>query len=75
MQEFDIVIRNGMIVDGARNPRWKGDIGIRDGMITRMGKIANPRAKRVIDADGLRWCSVTAASASRRWRRNCATAR
>ena len=53
MQEFDIVIRNGMIVDGARNPRWKGDIGIRDGVITRMGKIANPRAKRVIDADGL----------------------
>ena len=53
MQEFDIVIRNGMIVDGARNPRWKGDIGIRDGVITRMGKIANPRARRVIDADGL----------------------
>ena len=53
MQEFDIVIRNGMIVDGARNPRWKGDIGIRDGVITRMGKIANPRASRVIDADGL----------------------
>jgi len=53
MQEFDIVISNGMIVDGARNPRWRGDIGIRDGVIVRMGKIANARARRVIDATGL----------------------
>ena len=53
MQEFDIVISNGMIVDGARNPRWRGDVGIKDGVITRMGKIANARARRVIDATGL----------------------
>ena len=35
----DIVIRNGMIVDGARNPRYKGDVGIKDGKIARMGRI------------------------------------
>ena len=37
--KYDVVIRNGMIVDGARNPRYKGDIGVRDGVITRMGRI------------------------------------
>jgi N-acyl-D-aspartate/D-glutamate deacylase len=53
MAEFDIVIKNGMIVDGARNPRYKGDVGIKDGVITRMGKIDPKRAARVIDAEGL----------------------
>lgn len=33
--QFDTVIKNGLIVDGARNPRWRGDIGIKDGVITR----------------------------------------
>jgi N-acyl-D-aspartate/D-glutamate deacylase len=51
--EFDVVIKNGMIVDGARNPRYRNDIGIKDGMIVRIGKIENPRAKKVIDATGL----------------------
>ena len=31
MAEFDVVIRDGMIVDGTRMPRFHGDIGIKDG--------------------------------------------
>ncbi len=53
MAEFDVVIKDGMIVDGARNPRYRGDIGISDGVITRIGKIDPARASRVIDAKGL----------------------
>jgi len=51
--EYDVVIKNGMIVDGARNPRYRSDIGIKDGIIVRIGKIENPRAKKVVDASGL----------------------
>ena len=51
--QFDTVIKNGLIVDGARNPRWRGDIGIKDGVITRMGKIGHTGTARVIDATGL----------------------
>lgn len=53
MHEFDTLIKDGMIVDGARNPRYRGDIGIKDGVIARIGKIAPERAARVIDANGL----------------------
>ncbi|HQR02827.1 MAG: amidohydrolase family protein [Proteobacteria bacterium] len=51
--EYDVVIRNGMIVDGARNPRHIGDICIKDGRIARIGVAKNIRAKREIDATGL----------------------
>src|SRR5262245_18079066 len=51
--EFDTIIRNGMIIDGARNPRFVGDIGIKDGIITKVGKITKSKAKREIDATGL----------------------
>ncbi len=53
MATYDIVIRNGMIVDGARNPRYKGDVGIKEGAITRMGRIKEGLADREIDAEGL----------------------
>jgi N-acyl-D-amino-acid deacylase len=53
MSEFDTIIKDGMIVDGARNPRYRGDIGIKDGIITRIGKIAAERGARVVDASGL----------------------
>jgi N-acyl-D-aspartate/D-glutamate deacylase len=53
MAIYDIVIRNGMIVDGARNPRYKGDVGVKDGIVTRMGRIKPGQADREIDAEGL----------------------
>src|SRR4051812_26100311 len=53
MHDFDTIIKDGMIIDGARNPRFRSDIGIKDGVITRIGKIATNRGKRVIDATGL----------------------
>ena len=53
MAIYDTVIKNGMIVDGARNPRFRGDIGIKDGVITKIGPIHNPDAGQIIDASGL----------------------
>jgi N-acyl-D-amino-acid deacylase len=48
--EFDVVIRDGMIVDGARMPRFRGDVGIKDGVITRIGRVARSGARREVDA-------------------------
>lgn len=54
MAYYDTVIRGGMIIDGQRNPRFIGDIGINDGAITRIGRIpAGTPAGREIDATGL----------------------
>lgn len=49
---FDLVIRNGRIVDGTGNPAYFADVGIQNGRIARVGKIAAP-APREIDATGL----------------------
>jgi N-acyl-D-aspartate/D-glutamate deacylase len=53
MARFDRVIRNGMIVDGSRAPRYRGDIGIRDGVIVDIGRIDPSEAAEVVDAQGL----------------------
>lgn len=53
MKRFDRIIRNGMIVDGTRAPRYRGDIGIRNGIIAEIGRIDPDDAAEVIDADGL----------------------
>ena len=39
MARFDRVIRGGMIVDGSRLPRFRGDIGIKDGKIAELSLI------------------------------------
>ncbi len=53
MPQFEIVIKDGMIVDGARMPRFRGDIGVRNGVIARIGRIDAADARREIDARGL----------------------
>ncbi len=51
--DFDILIRNGRVVDGTGNPSFIGDVGIRDGKIAAIGRLANRTAARTIDANGL----------------------
>jgi N-acyl-D-amino-acid deacylase len=55
MTHFDTLIQNGTIVDGTRAPRFKGDIGIRDGKVVAMSRTGLPTdtATQVIDATGL----------------------
>lgn len=50
---YDVLIRNGRIVDGTGNPWYSGDVAIKDGKIAAIGRLSNPTAKRVIDATGL----------------------
>ena len=51
MAEYDLLIKNGTIVDGTRIPAYKGDIGIRGGRIVAMGNLTES-ASRVLDATG-----------------------
>ena len=53
MTTFDLVITNGIVVDGAGNPRRRADVAIVDGRIARIGRVDPADAARVIDADGL----------------------
>ncbi len=53
MPEFDLAIKDGMIVDGTRAPRFRGDIGIKNVRIAKIGRIQSHQAKKTIDASGL----------------------
>ncbi len=48
---YDLLIRNGRIVDGSGMPAFRGDVWIKDGKIAGIGKLSGP-ATRTIDAEG-----------------------
>ena len=48
---YDLLIKNGRIVDGSGMPMFKGDVGLKDGKIVEIGKLSGP-AQRTIDAEG-----------------------
>jgi len=51
--KFDRIIKDGMIVDGTGQRRYRGDIGIKNGVIAEIGRLHRQDAKEVIDATGL----------------------
>jgi N-acyl-D-aspartate/D-glutamate deacylase len=53
MSDYDVIIKGGTIIDGRRNPRYLADVGIKDGIIARIGGLNKATADRVIDATGL----------------------
>ena len=53
MAVYDRLIRGGTIFDGTRVPRYRADIGIKDGVIAEIGRIPPGDACEVLDAGGL----------------------
>src|SRR5580698_2398939 len=52
-QNYDVLIRNGHIVDGTGSPWYAADIAIRDGHIAAIGHLDSATAKQNIDAAGM----------------------
>jgi len=50
--QYDLVIRNGRIMDGTGNPWFQGDVAVSGDRIAQVGRIEGS-AKREIDAKGL----------------------
>lgn len=50
---YDLIIRNGKVVDGTGNPWFHGDVAIRGDKIVAIGRSLTGEAKREIDAKGL----------------------
>jgi N-acyl-D-amino-acid deacylase len=50
---FELVIKNGRVMDGTGNPWFYGDVAIKDGKIQKIGFIDSSSANSVIDAKGL----------------------
>jgi len=48
---YDLIIKNGTVIDGSGTSRYRADVGIQDGRIATIGRIAGT-APRMIDAEG-----------------------
>jgi N-acyl-D-amino-acid deacylase len=51
MMAYDLLIKNGWVVDGSGRPRYRADVGVMGGKIAAIGRIRES-AKEVLDADG-----------------------
>ncbi|MBY0509727.1 MAG: amidohydrolase family protein, partial [Rhodospirillaceae bacterium] len=51
--EYDLIIRNGFVVDGSGLPRRRVDVGIKDGKVTRMAHLPDAKGTEEIDAAGM----------------------
>ena len=49
--QYDLLIKNGFVVDGSGSPRFPADVGVKDGKIAKIGRI-NERASRTVNAEG-----------------------
>ena len=50
---YDVLIRNGQIIDGSGNPSFIGDVGINADTIAAVGDLKNAEGRTEIDAEGL----------------------
>jgi N-acyl-D-amino-acid deacylase len=50
--DFDIIIRNGEVIDGTGSPAYRADVAISGERITKIGDLSTATAERIIDAEG-----------------------
>jgi N-acyl-D-amino-acid deacylase len=50
--DYDLLIRNARVVDGAGNPWFRADVAVKDGRIAAIGRLGEAGARRVVDAQG-----------------------
>ena len=50
--EYDLIVRNGYVIDGSGLPRRRVDVGVKDGKVAKLGRLDGVRAQREIDAAG-----------------------
>jgi len=50
---YDLLIKNGRIIDGCGTPWYRADLAIRDGNVAAIGRLGDAKARRIIDAGGL----------------------
>lgn len=53
LAQYDVIIKNGRVIDGSGNPWYKADVGIRDGRIVAIGALDAGEGKRLLDAGGM----------------------
>ena len=49
---YDVIIKNGTVIDGMGAKMRREDIGIREDSIVKLGDLHNEKAERIIDASG-----------------------
>ena len=52
MSRFDLLIKNGTVIDGSGSERFKGDVGVSEGKIVEAGNLGGEDGATVIDATG-----------------------
>ena len=52
-EPYDAILKNGWIIDGSGNPRYRGDVALKGDRIAAVGFLGSATARDTVDASGL----------------------